>query len=100
MKTTEKNIPITAEIGIPYLAYPYSEVARLRIIEKKSYKEIAETMNISENHCRLCVHRAKKKLKILDKMLVHANRQEKELVEILTQWGRARIEGRKLMKRV
>ena len=99
MKTTEKNIPITTEIGMPYLAYPYREVTKLRIIEKKSYKEIAEIMQMSESHCRKCVYRAKKKLNILDKMLFHPNRQEKELNEILIQWSKARIEGRNLMRK-
>jgi len=94
MKTTEKNIPINSEIGIPFLPYPYNVVAHKRILEKKSYKIIANELNMSEEQCRVCVYRAKKKLLKLDKMLKDFHGTEEELNKVLGKWFGIHIEDR------
>ena len=92
MKTTEKNIPYSSEIGIPLLPEPYKSAAKLRIIDKLPYKEIAERINITDGQCRVCVYRAKKKLNKLDKMLEDYSGDEEKLKEIIKKWYAINIE--------
>ena len=99
MKTTEKNIPISSEIGIPFLPEPYKSVARLRILEKKSYSDIANEVEISESYARKCVFRAKRKLFILDKMLKRFKGNDEKLEKLLNKWKKLNIEE-KYMRRV
>ena len=94
MKTTDKNIPITSEIGIQLLHEPYKTIATLRIIDKLPYKEIAKRINMSEGECRLFVFRAKKKLKKLDNMLLHHNENEISLEDLIKKWFNTQIDGR------
>ena len=86
MKTTEKNNPKNLKIGIPLLPNPYNIIAHSRLIEKKSYKEIANETNKTENHCRIIVYRAKKKLFLLDKMLKRFKGSDEKLEKLLEKW--------------
>ena len=94
MNPLDKNIPLNAKFGIPMLPEPYQSVAHKRIIERKDYKIIAEEMNITVNHCYLCVRRAKVKLRKLDAALRHWNGNKEELEKILRHWYRISIEAK------
>ena len=99
MKTIDKNIPLSSKVGIPLLANPYRDVANLRLIEKKSYKEIAEIIGITEERSRNCVMRAKRKLFKLDSMLKNYNGDEEVLKKILENWIKVKIDGRYMIRK-
>ena len=93
MKTTDKNIPFSSEFAINLLHEPHKTIAKLRILEKKTYKIIANELNITEGKCRTCVWRAKKKLKILDNMLLHRGESEISLEDLIKKWLNTKIDG-------
>ena len=92
MKTTEKNIPRTSDIGVKYLPEMHMVIYFNRIYHKKSYKEIAEIVNRSEDYCRQSVHRSKVKLKKLDKMLLGKGYSEEEMEAVINEWRSIRFE--------
>jgi len=50
---------------------PQNIIFNMFYIENFSHREIANTLDISENNCRILLHRAKKKLKESIKLLIH-----------------------------
>ena len=92
MKTTDKNIPITSHIGVDLLPEMHSNIYKLRIYGKMSYKKIGKMIGYSEDYCPQSVHRSKVKLKQLDKMLLDKPHSEDEKEEILSKWKYSRFE--------
>ena len=94
MKSTEKNIPKSFDIGINHLSSRYRVITLLRVKDKLSYKEIAEKTNISEGECRNIVYRAKKKLFKLDEMLSNHKNDAVSMEDLIKRWKNVEIDGR------
>jgi DNA-directed RNA polymerase specialized sigma24 family protein len=86
MKSTEKNIPKSIDVGLHYLNEPYQIIFRLRVEDKLSYKEIAKIVGLSENSCRIYVYRAKRKLFKLDEMLQRFKGDDEALKKLIYRW--------------
>jgi len=86
MKYTDKNNPISLEVGLHLLPEPYKTITTLRLIEKKSYKEIGKIINRTPEYIRVCLYRAKKKLFKLDKMLKHCDVNKNDYTDLLQKW--------------
>ena len=44
----------TLKVCAPYLAYPFKQIAKYRIIERKTHAEIAELLNITQYYSQYC----------------------------------------------
>jgi len=86
MKTIKKKIPISADIGIPYLPEPHRTIIKMRLYESKSDDEIAKEMMRSVGNIRVSIYRSLAKLRKLDEMLIKPNLTEKALKDIFNKW--------------